>query len=147
MVTKTAPFRIRNHPPAIESAVAAWPAVEAAFPQLPNSRWVALRLLNADERIEAALRSGEIGIFAGESDERPWIPVPGPLRPMAGGGTRAGGEPPLEDCRRIFTTAWWKHVRRGGAHRARGAARGAGRRSTSTAPSTACSPAGWSASR
>jgi len=78
-VTRTTPFRIRNLPPSIEAAVGDLvPAVEAAFPGLPNSRWVALRLLNADERIETALRTGEIGIFAGESDERPWMPGEGP---------------------------------------------------------------------
>jgi ferrous iron transport protein B len=37
------------------------PVVERAFPGLPNARWVALRLLNADARIEDAVRSGTIG--------------------------------------------------------------------------------------
>ena len=36
-------------------------AVLEASPGLPNARWVALRLLDGDERIEAALRSGELG--------------------------------------------------------------------------------------
>jgi Fe2+ transport system protein B len=34
--------------------------LETAFPQLPNVRWVAMRLLAGDERIMAAVRSGEI---------------------------------------------------------------------------------------
>jgi ferrous iron transport protein B len=32
----------------------------AAFPGLPNARWVALRLLDGDERMAQALRSGEL---------------------------------------------------------------------------------------
>jgi ferrous iron transport protein B len=32
-----------------------------AFPGLPNARWVALRLLDGDERILQAIRSGELG--------------------------------------------------------------------------------------
>lgn len=35
--------------------------VEAAFPGLPNSRWVALRLLDGDEQIEKAIRDGSLG--------------------------------------------------------------------------------------
>lgn len=32
-----------------------------AFPGLPNARWVALRLLDGDESIIRAVRSGELG--------------------------------------------------------------------------------------
>ncbi len=47
---------------ALASAVDALePQIHAAFPGLPNARWVALRLLNADSRVEEAVRSGEIG--------------------------------------------------------------------------------------
>jgi len=35
--------------------------IEAAFPGLPNARWVALRLLDGDEQIESALRDGSLG--------------------------------------------------------------------------------------
>jgi ferrous iron transport protein B len=35
--------------------------IEAAYPDLPNPRWVALRLLDGDERIADALRRGELG--------------------------------------------------------------------------------------
>ena len=56
------PYRIARFDEAIESAVSALePGIEAAFPGLPNARWVALRLLNADQRVEDAVRSGEIG--------------------------------------------------------------------------------------
>ena len=35
--------------------------IQSAFPDLPNARWVALRLLDGDERIADALRKGELG--------------------------------------------------------------------------------------
>ena len=35
--------------------------VRQAFPSLPNARWVALRLLEGDQRIVEAIRSGELG--------------------------------------------------------------------------------------
>ncbi len=55
------PHRIRSQPAAVEDALdAIAPLVAAEFPGLPNARWVALRLLNADERVTEAVRSGEI---------------------------------------------------------------------------------------
>lgn len=35
--------------------------IEALYPSLPNARWVAMRLLDGDERIAEALRKGELG--------------------------------------------------------------------------------------
>jgi ferrous iron transport protein B len=35
--------------------------VETAFPNLPNGRWVALRLLEGDRSIVEAARSGDLG--------------------------------------------------------------------------------------
>jgi ferrous iron transport protein B len=35
--------------------------IQAAYPDLPNARWVALRLLDGDERIAEAIRKGELG--------------------------------------------------------------------------------------
>src|SRR3989304_1069895 len=35
--------------------------VQQGFPSLPNARWVALRLLEGDQRIVEAIRSGELG--------------------------------------------------------------------------------------
>jgi ferrous iron transport protein B len=59
---ETTPYRIPDQPPEVESAVSALvPTVEEAFPGLPNARWVALRLLNADRRVEEAVRTGEVG--------------------------------------------------------------------------------------
>lgn len=59
------PFRIAEHPAEIERAVGRLvPLIHAAFPGLPNARWVALRLLNADERVVTAVWDGEIGALA-----------------------------------------------------------------------------------
>lgn len=58
----THPFRLEYYPPEVEAAVGSLvKPIGEAYPQLPNRRWVALRLLNADDRVEAALRSGDIG--------------------------------------------------------------------------------------
>lgn len=59
---RTRPYRLRELPEAVETAlVRLTPAIEEAFPAVPNARWVALRLLNADESVEEALRRGELG--------------------------------------------------------------------------------------
>jgi ferrous iron transport protein B len=56
------PSRSATRSPALEKAVGAV-ATEVAklYPQLPNTRWVALRLLDADQKITAAVASGELG--------------------------------------------------------------------------------------
>jgi ferrous iron transport protein B len=59
---KPTPFRIQQHPPEVESAVASLASqIRESYPELPNPRWVALRLLNADERVEDAVRTGDLG--------------------------------------------------------------------------------------
>ena len=35
--------------------------IAEVFPEVPNPRWVALRLLNADEAVQEAVSSGELG--------------------------------------------------------------------------------------
>ncbi|MCP4416524.1 MAG: iron transporter FeoB [Chloroflexi bacterium] len=56
------PRRVRSESPAIKQALATLvPQIEAAFPGLPNARWVALRLLDGDERLIQAIRRGELG--------------------------------------------------------------------------------------
>ena len=55
------PHRIQSEPPALKHAVSLLvQKLRAAFPELPNARWVALRLLEGDARIEEAVRSGEL---------------------------------------------------------------------------------------
>ncbi len=61
----TTPHRLPAYPDEVESALGeVVPRVEAAFPGLPNARWVALRLLQGDQRIETAVRSGELAGYA-----------------------------------------------------------------------------------
>ena len=65
----TSPFRAASHAREVEGAVSDLASViEAAFPGLPNARWVALRLLNADERVQEAVRSGDIGDAGRDGD-------------------------------------------------------------------------------
>jgi ferrous iron transport protein B len=55
-------IRIQSHAPRVETAISELvPVIEEVFPDVPNSRWVALRLLNADEAVEEAVRSGDLG--------------------------------------------------------------------------------------
>jgi len=71
----TQPYRIDRHQPAVEEAIErVVDLLEAAFPDLPNARWVALRLLNADSAVEAAVHSGELGLLMarpGATDPEP----------------------------------------------------------------------------
>ncbi len=77
------PRRIASHPAGVEEAIGALvPLIAEEFPELPNANWVALRLLNADERVVEAVRTGEIGDLEGEG---------APGSPDIGGG---GGDTP-----------------------------------------------------
>jgi len=59
---ETRPYRLQELPKDVEAALARLtPAIEETVPGIPNARWVALRLLNADESVEDAFRNGEIG--------------------------------------------------------------------------------------
>lgn len=59
--TACKPHRIARHSGRIEAVVSDLTArVEEAFPGLSNARWVALRLLDGDARIDEALRGGEL---------------------------------------------------------------------------------------
>ena len=56
------PYRVKYDSPGLKKAVSQLtPQIETAYPDLPNPRWVALRLLDGDERIADALRKGELG--------------------------------------------------------------------------------------
>ena len=56
------PYRVKYVSPKLKKAVAQLTTqIQAAFPDLPNARWVALRLLDGDKRIAEALRKGELG--------------------------------------------------------------------------------------
>jgi len=58
----TRPHRLAAEPPALKPALADLTArLQAAYPSLPNARWVAMRLLGGDSSIVEALRKGELG--------------------------------------------------------------------------------------
>lgn len=58
----TEPLQLSRHAPEVEGAIAGLvPVVEDVFPEVPNPRWVALRLLNADDAVQEAVLSGELG--------------------------------------------------------------------------------------
>jgi len=66
---KTTPYRVGRYAPDVERAVAGLvPVIAATYPEVPNARWVALRLLNADEAVQEAVRSGELGQLTGNDD-------------------------------------------------------------------------------
>jgi len=67
-VTPT-PYRLEERPPEVADVVGELAAtVERAFPGLPNPEWVSLRLLNADEAVEKAVESGELGALGAEDE-------------------------------------------------------------------------------
>lgn len=56
------PYRVKYESPELRKAVSQLTGqIENAFPDLPNARWVALRLLDGDKRIAEALQKGELG--------------------------------------------------------------------------------------
>jgi Fe2+ transport system protein B len=69
------PHRFKSESSGLNQAVAQLlPKLEAAFPGLPNARWVALRLLDGDERISEAIQKGELGQL---SQDEPLSPESG----------------------------------------------------------------------
>lgn len=56
------PHRLEDEPPAIREALNDLVVkVRLMHPDLPNARWVAMRLLSGDENLAEALRRGELG--------------------------------------------------------------------------------------
>jgi len=56
------PYRVKYQSAALKKAVEALTLhIQKFYPDLPNAQWVALRLLDGDERIGEALRNGELG--------------------------------------------------------------------------------------
>jgi Fe2+ transport system protein B len=64
------PRRIKNESPTIRQAVSTLvKQLTELHPQLPNARWVALRLLDGDARVAEALRSGELGDLTSQAPD------------------------------------------------------------------------------
>ncbi len=59
------PFRIKNIPSEINTALEdIIGKLDKTFPGIPNARWIALRLLEGDQQIIDAVRSGSLGSLA-----------------------------------------------------------------------------------
>lgn len=65
------PVRMSKEPPALKDALnKLTERLAAAYPSLPNARWVAMRLLTGDEHVAAALRNGDLArLGSGVSSE------------------------------------------------------------------------------
>lgn len=60
--TSAKPYRVKYNHPKLDQAVKQLVSqIESVFPEVPNARWVALRLLDGDERIIQAVENGELG--------------------------------------------------------------------------------------
>ncbi|MDT8340992.1 MAG: ferrous iron transport protein B [Longimicrobiales bacterium] len=111
----TDPVHVEELPAALDRAVSELvPEIERVFSSLPNARWVALRLLNADARVEEAVRSGEIGQLTRDAAPPPvtGIRVVGSAAGARGPGVRGqeapDGEAPDGDAllRRASELRW-----------------------------------------
>jgi Fe2+ transport system protein B len=59
---KTKPHRIQHHDKKLEAIIETMiAAIKEEYPNLPNARWVALRLLDGDKSIEQAIRENRLG--------------------------------------------------------------------------------------
>ena len=60
--TMAKPYHVKYSHPKLDRAVSQLvKQIQETFPQVPNARWVALRLLDGDERIIQAVEDGELG--------------------------------------------------------------------------------------
>lgn len=68
------PHRIQHLTHALQRAVSQLTAqIESHYPQLPNARWVALRLLDGDQRIAEAIQRGELGTLSSVTENQPVV--------------------------------------------------------------------------
>jgi len=80
-VRKNNPYRLSRHAPAVEVAINGLvPVIEDVYPEMPNARWVAMRLLNADEAVQEAVRAGELGQLVHDESAREVEPPSEPER-------------------------------------------------------------------
>jgi len=68
------PHRIQHLTPALQRAVSQLTAqIESHYPRLPNARWVALRLLDGDQRIAQAIQRGELSTLSSGTEDQPVV--------------------------------------------------------------------------
>jgi GTP-binding protein len=72
------PNRLKVYDPQFRQAVGEMTQqLELLYPGLPNARWVAIRLLDGDERIEKAVRTGELLNMVREQNGGPALALQG----------------------------------------------------------------------
>ncbi|MEE8192753.1 MAG: FeoB small GTPase domain-containing protein [Gemmatimonadales bacterium] len=69
--TRTRPHRIGARGEAASSVEELVALIEQAYPGLPNARWVAVRLLEGDKRVENAIKNGELADLVAEQQLQP----------------------------------------------------------------------------
>ena len=73
--TVSKPRHFQNEPPELKQAIhILLEQLNQAFPGLPNARWVALRLLDGDERLIEAVQKGELAELAPQISQAPSLP-------------------------------------------------------------------------
>jgi ferrous iron transport protein B len=65
----TKPLRVEGTPEFQKAVNELAPLIEQAVPGIPNARWLAIRLLDGDARVQQALASGELGNIAGRQQD------------------------------------------------------------------------------
>lgn len=66
------PHRVQGGHEGLRNAIArSVEKIQEVYPDVPSPRWVALRLLDRDQSIRSALRSGELGSLASAMESRP----------------------------------------------------------------------------
>lgn len=69
--SESKPHRIQHLTPALQRAVLQLSSlITSRYPGLPNVRWVALRLLDGDERIAQAIQQGELGTLSNDTEDQ-----------------------------------------------------------------------------
>jgi ferrous iron transport protein B len=66
----TSPLRVTGTPEFERAVRELMTHIEAAAPGVPNSRWLAIRLLDGDARVEDALRTGELARLVSRQQQR-----------------------------------------------------------------------------
>jgi GTP-binding protein len=67
---QNAPLRVTGTPEFEHAVSELMRDIEAAAPGVPNSRWLAIRLLDGDARVEEALRTGELTRLVSRQQQR-----------------------------------------------------------------------------
>ncbi len=66
---KTKPLRVEGSPEIQRAVSELSQDIEQLYPKIPNSRWLAIRLLDGDARVQQAILSGEIASLANDQQQ------------------------------------------------------------------------------